>query len=386
MNDARIDPALSQLMPRPQPDELQLLEEKLLAEGCRDPLVVWAGENILLDGHNRLDICRRHGLDYEVAEVPLPDHRAAELWVRENQAARRNMTEDQRAINAAVIKDLLSQQAKEERARKGRSLGGDATPQQLEERKDRLEATSAPKRSGPERERSRTKAARMMDVSERQLRRADTVRRADPELAQRVVDKDISLAAAVREVKRREIEQNLESVEAKAAKAAEGVYDVIVIDPPWPMQKIERDCRPNQALMDYPTMTEDELRSLAIPAADDCHVWLWTTHRFLPMAFRLLDAWALKYVCTFVWHKPGGFQPIGLPQYNCEFALYARKGSPPFLETKAFPTCFTARRGRHSEKPEAFYQTVRRVTAGRRLDMFNRRAIDGFYGWGKESV
>lgn len=206
------------------------------------------------------------------------------------------------------------------------------------------------------------------------------------EVAKRVADGAFSIADAKRQVKKSEVIANLTSIETIEAKELDGVYDVIVIDPPWPMKKIERDVAPNQVEFDYPTMTEQELYDLEIPCADNAHVWLWTTHKYLPLAIDLLKAWGLKYVCTFVWHKPGGFQPFGLPQYNAEFALYARSGTPEFIDFKNFNVCFNAPRGAHSEKPQEFYDIVNRVTAGRKLDMFNRRAIPGFDTWGKEAA
>lgn len=166
----------------------------------------------------------------------------------------------------------------------------------------------------------------------------------------------------------------------------QGKYDVIVIDPPWPMKKIVRDVRPNQVSeIDYPTMEIDEIKNIDIPAANDCHLFAWTTHKFLPVSFDIIETWGFKYVCCFTWHKPGGFQPVGLPQYNSEFCLYCRKGTPRFVDLKSFSTCFNAARGAHSEKPELFYQTISRVTEGKRLDMFGRRKIDNFKSWGNES-
>ena len=85
-----------------------------------------------------------------------------------------------------------------------------------------------------------------------------------------------------------------------------------------------------------------------------------------------------------VWHKPGGFQPYGLPQYNCEFVLFGRMGSLPFTETKQFSTCFDGKRREHSRKPDGFYDTVRRVSPGPRIDVFSRERRDGFDSWGDE--
>jgi N6-adenosine-specific RNA methylase IME4 len=144
--------------------------------------------------------------------------------------------------------------------------------------------------------------------------------------------------------------------------------------------------RPNQTGFDYPTLSEAEIAAFDVPglAADDCHLFCWTTQKFLPMALRCLDAWGFRYVLTMVWPKPGGFQPVGLPQFNCEFVVYARKGAPKFLETKAFDCCFRAPRRDHSRKPDEFYDVIRRVTAGPRVDVFSREQRDGFAQAGNE--
>lgn len=167
-------------------------------------------------------------------------------------------------------------------------------------------------------------------------------------------------------------------------------YGTIVIDPPWPMKKIEREVRPNQVEFDYPTMDYEALRAFRVKfqllADTDCHVFMWTTQKFLPMALRLFEDYEIKYVLTMVWHKTGGFQPVGLPQYNCEFVLYGRIGTPEFLDTKAFDCCFEAPRAEHSRKPDEFYDLVKRVTSNSRIDIFSREKRDGFDQYGNESM
>jgi len=55
-----IDREFHDLIPSLTSEELILLEESIIKEGCRDPLVIW--QDIILDGHNRYEICNRHCL------------------------------------------------------------------------------------------------------------------------------------------------------------------------------------------------------------------------------------------------------------------------------------------------------------------------------------
>ena len=191
--------------------------------------------------------------------------------------------------------------------------------------------------------------------------------------------------ASEEQIKKANVLKVRDAMNKEPAPVVDGQYEVVVIDPPWDMVKIEREVRPNQHGFDYPTMTEKELAEMRLPFAHSSHAFCWTTHKNLPVALRLFEKWGVRYVMTMVWHKPGGFQPVGLPQYNCEFVIYGRVGTPKFVDTKAFNACFNAPRGAHSEKPEEFYDVIRRVTEGRRIDVFNRRKIEGFETWGNEA-
>jgi len=88
----KIDKDFAALIPPLSADELAHLENSLLAEGCRDPLVLWKGHDTLLDGHNRLKLCRKHGLKFKTVEIDLPDKEAARAYIIRNQLSRRNLT------------------------------------------------------------------------------------------------------------------------------------------------------------------------------------------------------------------------------------------------------------------------------------------------------
>ena len=69
------------------------LEDNLLRNGCMYPLVLW--ENILIDGHNRYEICTKHGISFSTVIKEFESRDAVLIWIIENQVARRNLNPTQ---------------------------------------------------------------------------------------------------------------------------------------------------------------------------------------------------------------------------------------------------------------------------------------------------
>ena len=195
-----------------------------------------------------------------------------------------------------------------------------------------------------------------------------------------------SFSAAYSDVKDAEREVEAEP-ETETPELPDETYRAVVIDPPWPVEKIGRDERPDQGkYLDYPTMDIEDIRDLPVAdlAADDgAHVYLWATHKHLPDAFEMLEAWGARFECLLTWDKPTGVAPFSW-QYNTEHVLFARFGDGLQMEEMGQQVSFTAPVSEHSEKPDVFYDRVRNASPGPRLEMFARDSRDGFEVWGDE--
>ena len=172
-----------------------------------------------------------------------------------------------------------------------------------------------------------------------------------------------------------------------------GKYAIVVIDPPWPVQ-LKLDGFGNNGPysthpqdLPYGLMTVDDIAALPVPAVLDesAIVFCWTTNKHLPTSFTLIKAWGLTYWFTMAWVKNGGVQMPNFPQFNTEWIVVGKKGTPTFKDIKAFNTSNYWPRTTHSVKPEGFYDLLRRVTDTPRLDIFGRRNIAGFKSWGNEA-
>ena len=366
-DEIKIKPEFRDLIPPLSEGELEGLEKNILANGCEHPIKLWNG--YIVDGHNRYSICQKHGIPFKKEELLKETESQILLWIIDHQLDRRNISIYSRGLLTLRKKEELAEEGKK-RMKAGVSIDPGANSPQG---------------------RTLDILAKESGVGSNSLKRIAKIENfasKEDKKALETGNKSINdVYSKVRMIEATtQVEAKLNSLENIQTKEAQGVYDVLTIDPPWEIVgPFGASNSSGYAPMQYSTMSIEEIKRLKIPCADDCHVFLWTTQKFLKGAFDVLDAWELEYVCTFVWAKNGGPQVKGFPQYDAEFFLYARRGKPKFIDTKNFFTVLNAKRQGHSSKPEEFYDMIRRVTAGRRLDMFNRREIEGFDRWGNEA-
>ncbi|RQP21526.1 ParB N-terminal domain-containing protein [Piscinibacter terrae] len=88
-------------------EEYEALERSILAEGCRDALVLWG--DVLVDGHNRFGICRKHGLPFQtVQNTRFQSMDDVYLWMIDQHLGRRSISEFQRGVLALRKREIVA--------------------------------------------------------------------------------------------------------------------------------------------------------------------------------------------------------------------------------------------------------------------------------------
>ena len=105
-----IDPEFASLIHAPSADELRGLEADIVARGCLDAIKTWNG--LIVDGHNRFEICERLGKPYRVEALSFGTRDEAKAWMIAHQLGRRNLPENVIAYYRGQYKALLQDIAK----------------------------------------------------------------------------------------------------------------------------------------------------------------------------------------------------------------------------------------------------------------------------------
>ncbi len=242
--EIQIDKELKSLIPPLSPEEFRQLEENIIAEGCRDPLVVWKG--ILVDGHNRYEICTRHDLGYDAIEKNFENRTQVILWMIDNQFGRRNLADIDRIALARKREDVLKPLAKEQQIRKPESVSAKLPKQKsIDTRKESAKTAGVG-------ERTYDAGKLILDAAEKG--------EIEPEVVEKVRRKETSIHRVAKDIKEKRQSKNRQDKRKEAAskvepqffdnvhigdfrkltdKVADGSLSLIFTDPPYDRKAIE---------------------------------------------------------------------------------------------------------------------------------------------------
>lgn len=235
-----INKELKNLIPPLTPEEYNQLEQNLLQDGCRDPLVVW--DNTLIDGHNRFEICTKHNIKFETINKDFADIDQAKIFIIDLQLGRRNLPEFVQIELKTFKKDILLKIGKENlKLSEGRGKKG-------------LSITD----KGFTKHNTQKEIAKDLNISTGKLAQAEVVIKRAPEEVKEKLRRGVitineaykivktedkkeqrRLDAEIGKKKKIDIDFRLGDFEKVLADIPDGSIDCIITDPPYPYEFID---------------------------------------------------------------------------------------------------------------------------------------------------
>jgi N6-adenosine-specific RNA methylase IME4 len=331
-----------------------------IAEGGMLVPLEATSESVLLDGRARLQAARELGHEHVPVRIVAPEDEV-EYMVRA-ALLRRHLSASQKA---ALALELVRYE----------ELRDEARSRQRQNLRQYAEVATLPPRG-----KTCELVAAIAGVSPRTALDVIAVYEEDRGLFERVKANEVAGPTAARRVRRRRRDAAL----APAPPLPDGPFDLIYADPPWQLGNPDASSAPENH---YPTLALEEIKALAVPAAEEAVLLLWAVNMLLPEALEVMAAWGFTYKAQLVWVKdsPG---PGNWFRNQHEMLLLGIRGGfpPPDPEDRA-ASVLEARRGRHSEKPACVYELIERMYPhASKLELFARgKARSGWVSWGNEA-
>ena len=449
-----IDTEFKNLIPALLPEERAGLERSLLEEGCRDSIIVWitsvdpvklakdkrygfckgAGckyeteyvppdlwepgdsvwrcpkcdygiaprieEHIIIDGHNRYEICQKHGLPFGILVMEFDNRDDVIEWIYQNQLSRRNLTDEKRTYLIGKqyehrknrVGGVGSNQYKKVEGAQSEPLAPNAKTYDIIARENNVSRETV--KRAEQYAKSVDNIAKTLGnetkekilSGELKTNKQDIVKlsQLEPEkqavVFKKVIEEKKDLKNVIKETERAERDEQLKSV-VSIDETEE--YNVILVDPPW---QYDFSGTKNRDIENhYPTMTMDELKEMSLPAMEDSVMFMWATAPKLEEAIELLKVWGFAYKTCAVWDK----EKIGMGYWfrgQHELLLVGVRGqvSPPAPENR-LSSVIREKRTEHSKKPVCVYDMIEKMLpGGLYLEMFARNTRDGWGSWGNQ--
>ena len=183
---------VASLFPMIDDDALNALAEDIKKNGQREPILVAfldgreLNEPVVVDGRNRFKACEIAGVEPEFSNDYVMEPHEIGPWVISHNLHRRHLTTSQKAMVGQGYLTFLKDEAKKRQG--ARNDLKDISPKSDE---------SLP----PTESRSDVQAAKLVGVGKNSIRDADFVAQNDPELAQQVRDKKVTVSAAAKRIR-----------------------------------------------------------------------------------------------------------------------------------------------------------------------------------------
>lgn len=233
------------LIPALTAEEFKQLEENILKDGIRDPLVLWNG--YLIDGHNRYQIAFKHGLEYKTIDKEFDSELDVKIWMVKNQFGRRNLEDFVKGELMKTLEDLEKQKGKDK---------------QLQTLKQGVDIPVLSIIDKTEKHNTQKIVAEKLGWSTGKKAQFDVVvKKAPEEIKEKLRSGEVSINQVYQEIKKEEknqiklnerdrlaeigknkkieIDFRLGDFEEVFADIPDGSIDCIITDPPYPIEFIE---------------------------------------------------------------------------------------------------------------------------------------------------